>query len=934
MRDWRRTVYSWWSGLGPRAPWLVAVLLVLAFVSSEHRRTLGGTVAGLVLAGVIGALVLTWLSKRSRTLPTPSRSVGVWIACAIVLAAGALVFLGPSAPPFDFEQGDWKIHVYLVEELVAGLDRGRVPGYVHGLSSGDSPYELYPLATHWIAAQLARLLSMREEVSELLGWLGIGCHVLIAVGVARVAARVTPWWIAAACGVAFVLEAGFLFAGGAVAILFYALLDQSVASMFSVFGVGSLMAFLERPTWHGAVRVWILFALTAVAHPAGLVVSLAIAGALVVVAAVARDVRPRVALMGAAHVGIGAMAVAFIWAPYAARLLDWGGSYAGAAVEPAVALRELVEVALPKSTLPAVIAAGYGGILVGLWSRRGALVLIGSTVAALIVAYTDIPYVLSGIAPSAETARMGAFRFPGLAKPSLFVGAGFLGARLVARAGALAAPRDSGSRAAVGALLGIAVLLSARAIVPFASDTAWSVRELTQAELDDREGFDALLEWARARKAEGPGRFGRMFFESNEHYVQHIGSETGLPVFHGHLVPLAFLRERMTDTTPESLRRFGVRWIVKRAGRPAAGDPESEARFGTYVVRTVPGWDGSFAHLERGGGRVRVTNLENDRVVVELTDTDEPALVSFAMGYYPRWRARHEGRNVPLYGLKSSERSEARVVAAWIPPGRTVLTADAPLPSDTRGRTPSMLAGLAAAAFLIVSLVPALRRRSRRAFARASMRVRAQRGSIVVGSLVLLATGLLITGAGDREERVDALVIFDGFAAGARVRAKHLDLDVDPQPIKIPFTPCERIGWAGYADCGRAGRVGGTMSALLGNEVFSWPWAVPALVFTSRTEPAYFEVEMVRTLGGTYEASAFGEGASFRITLDDEREIAVGRASTEIELAEAPRVYRIEIEATLTKRKPAYIAMARKEPIAREQEIPEPPDSPPAELSR
>ena len=927
------------EGVGVRAGLVLFAASALMVASAAHRRTLAGTLASLALAALIGALVVAWLPRVAKAVPKMDvpRAVRALLAPALVLAVAAFVFVDPRARDWDFEKGDWAIHVYLAEELAAALDRGRIPAYLHGFNTGDSPFELYPLATHWLTAQLARVFDMRDQVPDVMGWLGVGGFVLLAVGVARLASRMAPWPLAALAGALVLLDAGELFAGGAIATLYYALLDQTLALVLGVFGVGALADWLARPAWHRAVRVWILFALLGVTHPSGLLVAGAVLAALLVVAILARDVRPLVSLTGAMHVAIGLMASAIVWSPYAGRVLDWGASYPNSPIEASRALAELLAGALPKSSYPAFVLAGFAGVVVGVLSRRAVPTLVASVAALLIAGYFDIPYVLSSIVPSEETARIAAFRLPALAKPFIFALVAVLGAFLLPRSvnwGTRSKSTAGRHRLALGAVAGVAVLLLARAIVPFAADRVWEVRNATQGEVHDREGLDELVAWAKARAEEQPGRFGRMFFESTDHYSQAVGSRTGLPVFHQGAVPMAFLRERMTDTTPDSLRRFGVRWVVKRGGPPAAGDRLSQIRFGTYHVRFVSVWDGRFAHIERGEGRVHVRNLEDDRVVVELTDTDEPALVSFAMGYYPRWRATHEGRAVPVYGLTASENGESEIVAVWIPPGRTVLTADAPLPSDTRGRRPALLALLLAASFLIASLVPPLRRRARRVLARGSLQVRAHRGPVAIGALVVLALGLLVAGAGHREEPADAITVFDGFSSGARIEAKHEDLDVDPVPIKIPFTPCERIGWAGYADCGRAGRVGGTMSSLVGHEVFSWPWAAPAIVFTPRSEPAHFEVEMVRTLAGTYQAASFGERATFRITLDDDREITVGRVITEIELPETPRAYRLKIEVTTTTLKPAFIGMVRPKAIGWEQDIPEPPESPPADLMR
>jgi hypothetical protein len=213
-------------------------------------------------------------------------------------------------------------------------------------------------------------------------------------------------------------------------------------------------------------------------------------------------------------------------------------------------------------------------------------------------------------------------------------------------------------------------------------------------------GTEPLVAWAREQMAaSGPDRFARALFTDTEAYYAHVTALTGLPAFHAGPIPTVMLRERIDDLDPESLRRFNVRWEITEepSAKLTVGDPSTEQLVGKYRIREVPTWDGQFARIERGSGRVRVTRLDDDAVDVELLDTSEPALVALGTGYHPRWRATADGTPVPVYALPATSRSRTHVVAAWLRPGTTRFTPDGPLPSDGAGRMLSLL-GLFAAA--------------------------------------------------------------------------------------------------------------------------------------------------------------------------------------------------------------------------------------------
>ena len=120
------------------------------------------------------------------------------------------------------------------------------------------------------------------------------------------------------------------------------------------------------------------------------------------------------------------------------------------------------------------------------------------------------------------------------------------------------------------------------------------------------------------------------------------------------------------------------------------------------------------ARIEKGGrgGRVRVTKLDSDAVVVELEGTAEPALVALRDRVLSGGGARCTPSGTPepvVCAHPTVPGGHFMVASAWVKPGRTVFTCDGPLPSDHDG----LLISVAAWVFAVVAMVVWSRRRWR-----------------------------------------------------------------------------------------------------------------------------------------------------------------------------------------------------------------------------
>ena len=316
-----------------------------------------------------------------------------------------------------------------------------------------------------------------------------------------------------------------------------------------------------------------------------------------------------------------------------------------------------------------------------------------------------------------------------------------------------------------------------------------------------------------------------------------------------------FLRERIEDVSPASLRRFNVCWVMRADGTsPSVGDPATEKRFRGYVLRELPEWDGAFARIERGEGTVRVLRLEDERIDVEVSGTSRPALVALGMGYYPRWRANHEQQGaLPVYAIPSIEGGRLQIPAAWLPPGRTTFMPSGSLPSDGAGRIPTGLAILVAFAVIVLWSVPArplvnARTRLLRATARALRWSARHRRRLALGGAGLAAMVLAVAAILSAVAPARALQVGNGLRAPATVEAL----------IDGSWKTCGYRPMYGAYRCPGPVLVQDTTAQLLNDAPPSPPFVVPAIHVTTVKGQVAVRIRMRARLHGEYWAATNG----------------------------------------------------------------------------
>jgi hypothetical protein len=851
MQSWARTLArspGWQLVLG-------GVLLALAFPSR-----LAGTAGLAIVAGALGIAAMLGWPRLPDWLRAPPAALASAIVIAIVVAFGVSTFWDTMTVSPDWQMGDWGPQHAVLRRAMSALPGLELPVWNQAAGTGDAPFELYPKLAYLVTGHTALLLGLDDDLPLAMMIVAVLVHIAIAVATTLLAARVAPRPIALVVGLLTVVDSGAVAHGGTVGLFHWALLHSALALAFATAAALGVIAALRKPRLPASALIWVATALACATHPAGLIAAAAGMVALLAVALLANDVPPRRALAAFGHLGLGVALGAFSWMPLAARILAYGQHFPNPIRTPGKLLEDLLANPSPVTAFGMLGYAGYFGILAGLWSRRAAQVFVAAAALVLLVGLCDAPYLGLDLAPGLGTARLGTERLAQLARPFL-AAAGAYGIAIVLRSVRDAWRGASRNQrlvaAALAGVLGGVTLRALPALYRSSTNRAYTETRVTAA---DPIGRELLIHWAHERMKElGPERWARALFDTDTHEHFHLTAETGLPTLHNGPQPDLLLRERIEDTTPESLRRFDVRWAIASDHSPDLGDPDSEVVIGSFHIRELRDWDGKFARVERGTGSVRTLRLDDAAVEVEVTGS-EPVLVALGTGYYPRWRARHaSGAAEPVYACPATPTGTLHVPCAWLAPGRSTFTVDGPLPSDHAGRWLSLLALAAAIAAVVTWRVRRWRVRVLRKLAAARAWRPALAPLAVRVGVPLVLVVLLVRGCRDAGAPARALVLGDGIRGTATVEARVAGGE---------WQECGYQRIAGDYECDQVLVAYDGMTALLNDAYPSWGFNTPGIVASANIPGVEMRVHLHERLAGTYWM-AVSEG-TFELALTGE----------------------------------------------------------------
>lgn len=848
---------------------IAGVFLAVAFPASS-----AGAIGLTIIAGSLGVAVALGWPKLPDAIRKPPSDLATLLVISVVVAAGASVFWDSLTTAPDWPMGDWgPQHAVLanIQPSLPGLD---VPVWNHALSTGDAPLEMYPSLAYYVAGHFAAIAGLEGDLAYALMIVAVLVHLLLAVATTAIAMQVAPKPLALLVGLVALVDSGAIAHGGTVGLFRWALLHSAMALAFAAFAALAVITAVRRPRLGASIVIWVFTALACIAHPAGLLAAGASVLALLAVALLASDVKPRRALVAIGHIGIGVLLGAAIWMPLAERIVTYGQHFPNALRAPARLLQDLLAAPSPVTSYAILVYAGFLGIIAALWSRKATPVFVATSALVLMLGMSDVAYLAYDLAPGKGVARLGTERLAQLARPFLAACGAYTIALVIAAARASWSTASHRQRLVAAALLGILTGAVLRVFPTVWWDGAARAQGEAQVYAADPPGRRLLTAWANAQmRSITPETWARAVFETDTHEHMHLTAETGLPTFHDSWLPDLLLRERIEDLSDASLRRFNVRWAIAANKSPDHGDPATERTLGTYHIREIEDWDGKFARIERGAGNVRVLRLDDRAVEIELTDTTEPALVALGTGFYPRWRARHaSGAMQPVYALPTIPDGRLHVVAAWVAPGKTTFTVDGPLPSDGKGRLWTILAALSAIAGAVCWSIRRLRVRALRLLARLRARVLRHAGRTVRFAVPLAILVLVVRGCFERGGVTKSIEVGSGLRATALVEARLPDME---------WETCDYSRVEGVYGCRGLVSVKDGMASTLNDAAPSWGFNTPAIVVEPETPGVQVRIRLRARLSGVYWTATSGGVATFSAEGDTPRSISRGVHSFE-----------------------------------------------------
>ncbi|MFN0253040.1 MAG: hypothetical protein ACKV2T_39570 [Kofleriaceae bacterium] len=837
--NWR----EWLRSVAERPGMQVVVAGVIFAIAFPARSS--GAIGLTIVAGALGVAVALGWPRLPEQLRKPPPDLTSFLVISIVLAAGLSVFWDALTTSPDWPMGDWGPQHAVLANIQPSLPGFDVPVWNHALSTGDAPLELYPSLAYYVTGHFAAIAGLEGDLAYALMIVAIIVYLLLAAVTTAIAMQVAPKPIALVVGLVVLVDSGAIAHGGTVGLFKWALFHSAMALMFAAVAAVAVITSIRKPRLRTSIAIWIFTALACIAHPAGLIAAGASILALLAVALLASDVPPRRALVAVGHIAIGVLLGAAFWMPLAERILMYGQHFPNVIRSPARLLEDLLAAPSPVTSYALLGYAAFFGIIAGVWSRRAAPVFVATSALVLMLGLSDAAYLAFDLAPGKGVARLGTERLAQLARPFIAACGAYGIAVVIGAARASWGTANRRQRLVAAALLGI---LSAMTIRVF--PTLWwngSARAAadTRVYAPDPAGRRLLVAWAETQmRSMTPSTWGRAVFETDTHEHMHLTAETGLPTFHDSWLPDLLLRERIEDLSEPSLRRFNVRWVVAQNKSPERGDPATEISIGTFKIREVTGWDGKFARIEKGTGDVRVLRLDDRAVEIEVTNATEPVLVALGTGYYPRWRATHaSGADQPVYALPTITGGRLHVVAAWVAPGKTTFTVDAPLPSDGKGLLWTILAALVAIAGTVGWSVRRIRLLVLRRVARLRARARPHALRVVRIAIPLALLVLFVRGCVERAGITKSIEVGSGFRATALVEARLQDGE---------WETCDYSRIEGIYYCTGIVSVKDGMAATLNDAPPSWGFNTPAITVEPDTNGVEVRIRLRAHLAGTY----------------------------------------------------------------------------------
>ncbi|HEY6477452.1 MAG TPA: hypothetical protein VI456_12800 [Polyangia bacterium] len=548
---------------------------------------------------------------------------------AIVGATAWLLWPVPTGRPVLSQ--DHTVHMFRAWHFFTKeLARGHLTGWSDYWFAGWPAGQDYPPgADWWLAAARLLTLPFSWEATYAFGFFAM--YVVSALCVWRAARRLGPV-AAVLAALLFVLDCGEYREGGFIYSVYWGVWPQQLSSSALLVGLTWLDEAIGSGRPRDLAKAAAAFGASLLCHPLSLV-SLGIAlPILIALRCLGGRDEPRTPLLPTLGRSLGAAGLG--WAMAAMFTLPFGArsGFMAAYGDPFRSLGEIAEGLwrgnVFQNVPPPLVWLSLAGLVVGLCRRERWPIFLGAfALLTLTVASTTSTSLLERISPS-----LGRIQYQRLVAPAK--------ACLFALAAWSLAPSWGGwLRLAGWVSLIVAPLLVAH--------TARYPRLVTREGLGEAHAYRQFLDWSRSERAK-PGPFYRIAYLAsyNDHYFAAAPIENDTPAYKVGFTPAANFVHKPDQPNDDLYRVLSVKWVASRGG---LGDPHLvlEQRFGSIFVYRFVGYSPDRFTVE-GAGRARVERFESEHIRIALEGTDAASRLALHVAAYPSWRARLDGRAVPI----------------------------------------------------------------------------------------------------------------------------------------------------------------------------------------------------------------------------------------------------------------------------------------------
>jgi hypothetical protein len=673
--------------IGTAIAWLVARLLA---AREPFFTMLPPALLVAVMFPVLQRIIVRWqnTTMRGRTIEL----VAVMIAMALLTYSvlGQVWTKG-----IVINTADHQIMTSRAQAFYEGLKRGHWLHWTHAYQGGDSLTDFYPIFANLLTAAVHVVMPRHVEFERTYTFIVLAAWWLRGVAVYHLARRFSGIAIAMLLALASMFEVGKdVWDGIWEGAFFWGMIHNNIALSFGLFAMAFQVDLTKKTTTRAFIGCALAVAVTAFAHPLGVVLVVVATAGLGLATLVGRG--DRKAASWAVVASVLGILLACIWMlPFtnALRTLGFNNSIPGG--EYGQLGHGLIDGSMPTTSYAAFI--GFAAVAVAAAVTRRDLVLLSPALCALMLwLLTLTPLMLSARVfdyfPSFLDGQQR--RMLTVIKTAVIPALAWLMALAFGHLGRVGS-------LAPGPVLGRAILAGLLLLGPVRTliDASVGMRKDLVKQLPTDVGprphtgadHTAAFEWLHKQRVQDssptPWRAAILWNNRGRHGAWDEGFRMGVPVVDYVNVPANFLTMRPREATAQGFHDWNIRYaIMDHPGPPFPGAVQRMTN-GGLTIWEVPDYDDRYVVAPPG---VTVRDLKFGDDVISFTIEGAPPSgvdVQIRCAWFPRWRVRQGDERLNVVAVPAHPGAKAKQEQLLVRAGNgpVVITCDGNMPKYWTG---------------------------------------------------------------------------------------------------------------------------------------------------------------------------------------------------------------------------------------------------------